>query len=145
MLGAGYVVDIDVKDEWLLEVREQFSAAHALRNYNGKCERLHGHNFLVEVCVAGSDLDPETGMLLDFKILKTGLKTVLSELDHSFLNENTPFDRENPSSENIARHIYFSLAAWLEQCQDPQAGKVSMKFVKVSEKESQAAIYRPQI
>ena len=74
---------------WRLTVRDEFSAGHALRHYQGKCENLHGHNFGVELCVEGRDLTPDTELLLDFKILKTALKDVLRELDHRVLNPLT--------------------------------------------------------
>ena len=87
---------------WRLTVRDDFAAAHALRHYEGKCERLHGHNFAVELTVEGQNLTQDTEMLLDFKVLKTGLKRVLETLDHRLLNETPPFDRLNPSSENLS-------------------------------------------
>ncbi len=93
---------------FVVEVQDTFSAAHNLRNYEGKCEKLHGHNWLVRVYVCGEKLD-ESGMLIDFKVLKGKLKEVLNYLDHSYLNEIEPFDRVNPSSENIAYFIFQKL------------------------------------
>ena len=98
---------------WRLTVRDDFSAGHALRHYEGKCERMHGHNFGVELTVQGQRLTRDTEMLLDFKRLKTGLKTVLDALDHRLLNETPPFDVINPSSENLARHIWRGMAELL--------------------------------
>ncbi len=120
---------------WRLRVREDFSSAHALRHYQGKCENIHGHNFSVEVCVEGDKLAPDTEMLLDFKIIKQELKAVLSLLDHKNLNDTPPFDAQNPSSENLARFIYQELAGRLA----PHG--VRMHEVTVSEKAAQSAAY----
>lgn len=126
---------------WRLTVRDQFSAAHALRNYHGKCESPHGHNFDVEASVEGVRLDPETGMLVDFAILKAALKTVLAELDHADLNNSPPFDAINPSSENLARHIGERLAVLLAECPDPQVKAARLTSVSVSEKATQTATW----
>ncbi|SDF06375.1 6-carboxytetrahydropterin synthase QueD [Desulfovibrio legallii] len=126
---------------WRLTVRDDFAAAHALRHYEGKCERLHGHNFAVELAVEGQNLTPDTEMLLDFKVLKTGLKAVLEALDHRLLNETPPFDRLNPSSENLARHIWRGMEAWLAGQADPQARAVRLYSVTVAEKGAQSATY----
>ncbi len=92
-----------------LTVRDEFAAAHFLRNYPGACERPHGHNWKVEVVVRGEKLN-EIGVLVDFKDLKKALKEVLSELDHQDLNKHPAFQDQNPSSENIARYIFEKLA-----------------------------------
>ena len=89
-----------------VRVIQQFSGAHNLRNYNGKCENLHGHNWRVEAYLQGAQLN-ETEMLLDFTVLKKRLKEILDELDHKYLNEQVEFFvKNNPTSENIARFIY---------------------------------------
>lgn len=126
---------------WRLTVRDEFSAGHALRHYQGKCERLHGHNFAVELTVQGERLAPDTELLLDFKTLKTALKETLAELDHQVLNETPPFDRCNPSSENLARHIWRDVAGRLARSPDPQTQAVRLVSVSVSEKGSQTATY----
>ena len=126
---------------WRLTVRDDFSAGHALRHYEGKCERMHGHNFAVELTVQGQRLTRDTEMLLDFKTLKTGLKTVLEALDHRLLNETPPFDVMNPSSENLARHIWRGMAELLATHSDPQAREVRLYSVTVSEKGAQSATY----
>ena len=87
-----------------ISVEKYFSAAHALREYKGKCERLHGHNWRVLVVVSGQKLDG-VGMVMDFSELKKILEVALSNLDHSFLNEADPFDKINPTAENIAEYI----------------------------------------
>ncbi len=92
-----------------LTVRDEFSAAHQLRGYEGACEKLHGHNWRVEVAVRGERLN-EIGILLDFKELKAHLREILSELDHRNLNEHPAFLQKNPSSENLARYIFERLS-----------------------------------
>ncbi len=126
---------------WRLTVRDEFSAGHALRRYQGRCERLHGHNFAVELTVEGERLTPDTELLLDFKTLKSALKETLQELDHQVLNETPPFERINPSSENLARHIWQNVAHRLARSADPQARAVRLFSVSVSEKGSQTATY----
>ena len=86
-------------------VESGFSAAHNLRNYKGKCEKLHGHNYRIRLTVEGRALD-KSGMLVDFVEMKSILKKILSKYDHGYLNEITPFDKTNPTAENIAEHIY---------------------------------------
>lgn len=93
------------KDLYALTVCSSFSAAHRLREYQGNCERLHGHNWRVEATVESPEVDGR-GMALDFRTMKGALHDVLSRMDHKYLNEIPPFDAENPSSENIARHIF---------------------------------------
>ncbi len=88
-----------------LRVEGDFSASHQLREYQGKCENLHGHNWHVEMYVRGNELN-EIGILVDFKDLRKILNNVLSTLDHSFLNDIEPFTKLNPSAENIAKFIF---------------------------------------
>ena len=88
-------------------VEAWFAAAHRLTHYNGKCERLHGHNYRVRLWVAGERLD-EGGMLVDFGALKSSLGSVLSGLDHSDLNE-IAFFRQDPSAERIAEYIFMEV------------------------------------
>lgn len=90
---------------YVLKVEEAFEAAHNLRGYKGKCSRLHGHNWVVEVEITGESLN-ELGILVDFKDVKRELKTVLDKLDHNYLNEISPFDKINPTAENLAKFIY---------------------------------------
>lgn len=91
-----------------LVINARFSAAHNLRNYGGKCERLHGHNWRVEVFVRADALG-KNGMVLDFRILREETEQVLEALDHQYLNDLPYFQKEEPSSENIARYIYEAL------------------------------------
>lgn len=130
------MVDTGVSGVWQLKVSDSFSAAHALRHYEGKCENLHGHNFWVEICVEGRALEQKTEMLLDFRILKNILKKALAGLEHKHLNETPPFDDANPTSENLARHIFLLCAKELAQYTS-----VSLKSVTVCEKPGQGATY----
>jgi len=123
--------------KWRLTVDEAFSASHQLRNYNGKCEHLHGHNFGVTVEVEGNRLDPKVEILVDFGDLKRLTREVLADLDHVHLNDLPAFTEHNPSSENLARHIYRALADRLAAL-TPYA---SIRSVSVSEKGSSRATY----
>ncbi len=118
-----------------LTVRSAFEAAHFIEGYDGKCSRLHGHNWSVEVVVRGEKLD-ELGMLIDFKVLKAELNKVLDELDHRFLNELKIFAEENPTAENIARKIYKKLAA-----SEIFDGSTKIYAVKVFESPNSCVIY----
>ena len=86
-------------------IERNFSSAHQLRGYKGKCENLHGHNYRVEIYARGSELD-NIGLLVDFGELKDAADEVVAYLDHRNINELPPFDEElNPSAENLARYI----------------------------------------
>ncbi len=117
-------------------VSTTFSAAHYLRNYGGKCEKLHGHNWRVEVTVGTDTLDT-AGMGLDFALLRAKTAAALAELDHTVLNELPAFQVHNPSSENLARYIYSRLVDALTD------DRVKLAGVKVWESESSFAEYRP--
>lgn len=95
---------------YTLRVEGAFEAAHRIVDYPGKCNRLHGHNWVVEATVQGTVLD-KLGMLIDFKVLKKAFNEVLDRYDHRFLNEIEPFAAgENPTAENIAREVYREFA-----------------------------------
>lgn len=117
-------------------IRTRFAAAHRLNNYGGKCEALHGHNWVVEVGVEGSTLDA-AGLLMDFKVLKGLVHEVVEELDHTLLNDHAHFSTQNPSSERIARYLHDRVKATLP---DPA---LRVSFVRVWESEDSAATYRP--
>lgn len=121
-----------------VSVDETFAAAHNLRDYHGKCEDLHGHNYKVRVVLAGKELDP-TGLLYDFVHLKQVIQGVIRQLDHKYLNELAPFDKLNPSAENIARHIHDQAAKQLHEM--PNGAAVAS--VTVWETETSAATFRP--
>ena len=91
-----------------LMIETKFAAAHQLRNYNGRCERLHGHNWRVQVFVVSDTLN-DIGLAMDFKELKDATNDLLSVLEHAFLNDVFPFTEINPSSENIAKWLYDAL------------------------------------
>ncbi|HOX54017.1 MAG: 6-carboxytetrahydropterin synthase QueD [Candidatus Omnitrophica bacterium] len=91
-----------------VRVESNFSSAHRLRGYKGKCEELHGHNWKVEAFIQSENLD-KIGMVVDFHHLKNLLKSVLNKLDHKFLNDVDYFKKVNPTSENIAKYIYDQL------------------------------------
>ncbi len=88
-----------------IAVKSKFSAAHSLRDYQGNCENLHGHNWVVETAVSSKILD-RNGLLIDFRVLKERLERVLDKLDHTHLNSLQFFKDVNPTSENIARFIF---------------------------------------
>lgn len=96
-----------------VRVEADFAAAHFLRDYNGKCENLHGHNYKVYAHVRGPKLN-EGGMLMDFSKLKTALRSVCKQLDHTNLNDKSVFD-QNPSAERIAMYIYDGIIAELKK------------------------------
>ncbi len=89
---------------YVLTIEDHFASAHQLRGYRGKCENIHGHNWKVEINVKGEKLN-NIGLLIDFQDLKAILKKITGYLDHKNLNEVEPFDKINPSSENIAEYI----------------------------------------
>ena len=93
-----------------IKIKTDFSAAHNLKQYHGKCERLHGHNWLVEATFAYPSLG-KGGMAVDFKIAKRQLNRVTDKLDHSYLNERGSFKKINPTSENIAKFIHDAVKA----------------------------------
>jgi 6-pyruvoyltetrahydropterin/6-carboxytetrahydropterin synthase len=118
-----------------LVIEDTFAAAHNLRGYKGDCERLHGHNWRVEVRVSADELD-ELGMVVDFRELKARLAEVLAGLDHTHLNEVQPFDKINPTTENICRHI-------AEQLQEKLPRRVSIRRVSCWESDACGASFVP--
>ncbi len=116
-----------------LTVEASFSAAHNLRGYNGACENLHGHNWKVEVRVVSDVLD-KVGMVIDFRRLKGETGRIIEGLDHKYLNEVAPFDRENATAENISRFIYLKLKEIL-------GPEIKVARVTVWESENAAAAY----
>ena len=122
---------------YALTVRTSFAAAHRLREYEGNCERLHGHNWQVEVTVESGSLNPG-GIAIDFRAIKGALGELLAGFDHRYLNEVPPFDDVNPSSENIARHLF-------EGMERKIPGPVRVARVTVWESEDARAEYsRPR-
>jgi 6-pyruvoyltetrahydropterin/6-carboxytetrahydropterin synthase len=118
-------------------VEAGFSSGHYLRNYRGKCENPHGHNYKVRVTLAGRDLD-ETGLLLDFKLLKQVLRPVIDRIDHQMLNDIEPFIEINPSAENIAHYFYQQTNLQLAEM---TAGRVRVKDCTIWETDTTTATY----
>lgn len=112
------------------KVEGNFSSAHNLRAYRGKCESLHGHNWKVVVVASSRELD-KAGMVIDFKLLKKRLNACLDKLDHKYLNGIAYFKKVNPTSENIAKHIYDTLKSRLK----------CIKSVTVWENDTSCATY----
>jgi len=117
-----------------LMVETTFSAAHQLKGYRGKCERLHGHNWKVQVHVIAEKLN-EIDIAIDFHEMKSLTNEVVSALDHSVLNEIFPFTEKNPSSENIAKWVYDSLSKKI------QNETIQLSAVTVWESENTSATY----
>lgn len=115
-------------------VKNHFSAAHRLRGYPGDCARVHGHNWIIEVFVKCTQLN-EIGIAIDFRDIRAAVKAVVSELDHSDLNDLPAFTEENPTSENIARYLYRQLSAKLN------APQIRVSRVKVCETPGAGAFY----
>jgi 6-pyruvoyltetrahydropterin/6-carboxytetrahydropterin synthase len=120
-------------------VEQGFASAHALRNYKGRCENVHGHNWKVRVVIEGEKLD-QTGMLVDFLDIKSLMGEIVDRIDHQFLNEIPPFDVVNPSAENIAEYFYQQMSGRLHATPVP----VRIREVKIWETEIQSATYRPK-
>ena len=118
-------------------VEAGFSSGHYLRNYRGKCENPHGHNYKVRVTLAGAVLD-EAGLLLDFKLLKQVMRPVIERIDHQMLNDLEPFTELNPSAENLARYFYEHTNQHLAGM---TAGRVSVKDCTIWETDATTATY----
>ncbi len=118
-------------------VEAGFSSGHYLRNYHGKCENPHGHNYRVLVTLAGAELDP-SGLLLDFKLLKNLLKPVVEYLDHRMINDLEPFTMLNPSAENLAHYFYDETSKQLRQL---TGGRVHVKDCTLFETDTSFARY----
>jgi 6-pyruvoyltetrahydropterin/6-carboxytetrahydropterin synthase len=119
-----------------VSVEKTFAAGHALRNYHGKCENVHGHNYRVLVTIQGQELD-SIGLLVDFVEVKKLMHQVIDRLDHQFINDVKPFDVLNPSAENMAKYFYDEISTGL--------GKAPVRVgeVKVWETDTASATYRP--
>jgi len=138
-----------------IKILTNFSAAHRLRGYKGKCEALHGHNWKVEVVIAASKLD-SLGMVIDFSELKKITNQVLKELDHQNLNDLDYFSAKggslscrqagasgrrdhNPSSEEIAKYIFDRLKSPVSK------KKAKLSEVRIWETETSCAIYTESV
>ena len=119
-------------------VDASFSSGHYLRNYRGKCENPHGHNYRVRVTLQGRELD-QAGLLLDFKELKSVMRPVIDYLDHQMINELKPFDVINPSAENLAKYFYDRVSVGVKN-----DVPVRISEVCVWETDTSSAVYRPK-
>jgi 6-pyruvoyltetrahydropterin/6-carboxytetrahydropterin synthase len=120
-----------------LKVTSHFAAAHNLREFYGRCENLHGHNWFVEAVVRADELD-KIGLAMDFGLMKKHLNAVLDELDHQYLNEKAEFKTANPSSENIARFIFDRLAPEILKASENRA---RLHSVSAWESDNACAVY----
>jgi 6-pyruvoyltetrahydropterin/6-carboxytetrahydropterin synthase len=118
-------------------IEETFAAGHALRNYRGKCENVHGHNYRAEVTLQGAELNA-IGLLVDFVELKRVVHAVLDRMDHQWLNDFPPFDALNPSAENMAKYIYDEVSAGLTAKEG-----VRVTCVRLWETDTASAAYFP--
>ena len=119
-----------------LIIKTALAAAHNLRGYEGKCERLHGHNWHIDVVLAAEKLDA-AGMAMDFREAKKIIATVVDKYDHGYLNETPPFDVLNPSSENLARTIAEEIGRQLPE-------GITVARIVAWESEGCGAIYIPE-
>ena len=118
-------------------VEDSFAAGHYLRNYRGKCENPHGHNYKVRVTLAGEQLD-KAGLLIDFKDLREVMKHVIDRLDHRMINDLEPFTVLNPSAENLAKYFFDEANSRLRSSTN---GRVGVKMVTIFETDTTTATY----
>jgi 6-pyruvoyltetrahydropterin/6-carboxytetrahydropterin synthase len=127
--AGGFMYEVTVEDT--------FAAGHYLRNYKGKCENPHGHNYKVRVTLAGKQLD-KAGLLLDFKDLREVMKHVIDRLDHRMINDIAPFTELNPSAENLAKYFYDETNGRLKGVTQ---GRVFVRDVTIFETDTTTAKY----
>jgi 6-pyruvoyltetrahydropterin/6-carboxytetrahydropterin synthase len=120
---------------FIVTVQAHYDSAHYLRNYKGKCERLHGHRYVVELALATEQLD-RAGLAFDFVDIKKYLRELADHLDHNNLNDLPPFDSVEPSAENQARYFYDEMKRRL-----PPAMSEALLYAKVWETPTQWAQY----
>jgi len=125
---------------YIVRARTEFSAAHVLHGYPGACDRVHGHNFKVELEVEASALD-EVGMAIDFTMLEVWLAEVAAAFDHRLLNDVPPFDTRNPTAENLAAHFWAELQP---RVADLAPGRdLALRAVTVSENDRTSVTFLP--
>lgn len=121
-------------------VEQTFAAGHALREYKGKCENVHGHNYRVQITVEGDRLN-RIGLLVDFADLKRAVREVVNILDHQFINDLEPFITVNPSAENLAKYFFDQVE---QRMNFPAFGSSArLAAVKIWETDTSIAVYRP--
>jgi 6-pyruvoyltetrahydropterin/6-carboxytetrahydropterin synthase len=118
-------------------VERGFSSGHFLRNYKGKCENPHGHNYKVRITLRGEALD-HAGLLLDFRDLKQVMRPVIDRLDHQMINDIEPFTTINPSAENLAKYFYEETN---RQLAEMTGGRVRVKDCTIYETDTTTATY----
>ena len=124
-------------------VEQTFAAGHSLREYKGKCENVHGHNYRVQVTVEGEKLNG-IGLLVDFVDLKRAVRQVIEKLDHQFINDVEPFTTVNPSAENLAKYFYDEVAQALNiEASRFNDAPVRIAQIKIWETDTSIAVYRP--
>ena len=120
-----------------VSVEKTFASAHALRNYHGKCENVHGHNYRVQITVQGEKL-ASNGLLIDFVEVKRLMNKVVEYLDHRHINELPPFTEVNPTAENIAKYFYDEMSGGMSA-----DVPVRISEVRIWETDTSMALYRP--
>ena len=120
---------------FVVSVQAHYDSAHFLRNYHGKCEKLHGHRYVVELALAAPELN-ESGIAYDFVDIKKHLRALADHLDHENINDLPPFDELEPSAENQARYFYQEMRRLL-----PGPMGDAVLYVKIWETPTQWAIY----
>jgi 6-pyruvoyltetrahydropterin/6-carboxytetrahydropterin synthase len=120
-----------------VNVEAGFASGHYLRNYHGRCENPHGHNYKVQVTLMGRELDA-AGLLLDFKMLKELMRPVIDRIDHQMLNDLEPFTELNPSAENLARYFFDQTN---RQLAEMTSGRVRVKDCTIWETDTTSATY----
>src|SRR4030043_942717 len=121
-----------------ISVEKHFDAAHYLRDYKGKCENMHGHRYTIVVKLSVDKLN-DIGLAYDFPDLKAHLNAILERFDHTCLNDVKPFDKINPSAENIAATIYKELKKKLAK----EVEAPALSGVEVWETPHQGVSFRP--
>lgn len=120
-------------------VEKTFAAGHALRDYHGRLENIHGHNYRVRALLQGEELDA-TGLLVDFIEVENVMKRVIARFDHVYLNETPPFDVVNPSAENMARVFFDEISRGIAN--GSQQNQVRVSEVSIWETDEMRATYR---
>jgi len=123
---------------YTISVQAHYDSAHLLRDYEGKCARLHGHRYVVEVALQATDVG-RTGMAYDFGDLKRHLKDLAERFDHQNLNDVEPFTEIESTAENQARYFYDELKKRL-----PKALANGLLYARVWESPGQWALYSPE-
>lgn len=127
-----------MRPRYTIRVVSEFSAAHVLRGYPGACDRVHGHNWKVEVEAVCRELD-EIGMGVDFRVLAAATRAITDELDHRMLNEHPAFAEKNPTAEHVAAYVWARLGRDLAA--QGLDGRVRLRAVTVRENERSSCTY----